>query len=146
MNNTKRAAKVAASPCKRVQNLIMEIEKHLQNLETIALNRDLDGIDNYMRYNEFVGIIGVGSIDDTPCAIMNLIKVCSIGEHITISTQDNSMCAVVDSEIVYQKALSSNLSEVINIAGCRSIVYDFEAPEIRRTRAKNYLRKLNVQL
>lgn len=146
MNNTNNAANFAASPCKKVQNLIKEMDKHLQNLETIALNRDLDGIDDYMRYNEFVGIIGVGSIDDTPCAFMNLIKVCSFGEHITISTQDNVMCVVVDSEIVYQKALSSNLSEVINIAGCRSIVYDFEASKIRRTRAKNYLRKLNVQL
>lgn len=129
MNNTKKAAKVAASPCKKVENLIKEMEKHLQNLETIALNRDFDGIDNYMRSNQFVGLIGVGSIDETPCAFMNLIKVCSIGEHITISTQDNVMCAVVDSEIVYQKALSSNLSEVLNIVGCRSIVYNFEAPK-----------------
>lgn len=144
MDNTKKAANVAASTCKKVNHLIEEMDKHLQNLETIALSRDFDRIDNYMHSNEFVGLIGVGSIDEIPCAFMNLIKVCSIGEHITISTQDNVMCAVVDSETVYQKVLSSNLSEVLNIVGCRTIVYNFEAPETQRTQAKNFLRNLNA--
>ena len=153
MNNTKCAAKVAASPKTKANvlvneiakyHLVKEMDKHLQNLEVIALepdvNRRAQKLNNYLHDNQFVPIVVTNT--NNPSAFVILKKLYSEYEEILLSTEDNVICAFFGDEIVYHKKISSTLESVLDVHCCWMCINNPQTSEEQRA----YLKKmLNIQ-
>lgn len=153
MNNTKRAAKVAASPKTKANvlvnemakyHLVKEMDKHLQNLEVIALepdvNRRAQKLDNYLHDNKFMPVLVAPP--NKSSLYVELLTCYLAHEQILLSTEDNSICAYYGDEIVYHKKISSTLESVLDVHCCWMCINNPQTSEEQRA----YLKKmLNIQ-
>jgi len=153
MNNTKRAAKVAASPKTKANvlvnemakhHLVKEMDKHLQNLEAIALEPDVDKraekLDAYFYDNQFVPVVVVNT--NNPSAFVILKKPCTENEEILLSTEDNIICAFFGGEMVCHKKISSTLESALDVLGCWMCICNPQTSEDQRACLKKIL---NIQ-
>ena len=153
MNNTKRAAKGAASPKTKANvlvneiakyHLVKEMDKHLQNLESIALepdvNRRAKKLNSYIYDNKFMPVLVAPP--NKSSFYVELLTCYMPYEQILLSTEDNSICAYYGDEIVCRKKISSTLKSALDVICGWLYICNPENPEDKRA----YMKKmLNIQ-
>ena len=150
MNNTKNAAKVAASPEAKhdvfinemeISYLIKEMDKNLLALETIALEPDVvkrsELLDEYYLSNQFDPLIFLDP--NGPSAFVILKKAYSKSKGILLTTMGNFMSVIFDNKTVYEKEVSSALAHAIDVGACWMSIRDPRTPEDYRAHLKKIL-------
>ena len=119
MNNTKRAAKVAASPSIKVQALIDKMNEILSVIEKLAAKSDYKGICMYFEFQGFKGRFKQNNDFGYEC--METTKTYPGGETICISTKNRTIRLICDKKVVCSKPISPKLVKALDTSAQRAI-------------------------
>ena len=126
MNNTKRAAKVAASPSIKVQALINEMNEILSVIEKLAAESDYKGICMYFQFHGFKGRFKRN--DDFGYDCMETTRTYPDGETICISTQNKTIRLICNNNVVCSKQISPKLVHALDTSAQIAIFNDPNIP------------------
>ena len=125
---------------KRVENLIKEMDNHLLALETLAMERDVTKIDEYIRSNDFRVKVFARDDNCSLFAYVILTKAYSDDDYLGICTFDNTIFAVFCNVVVCQKNISSNLGTGLDTTACWVIAYGENSSEREKGIARKILK------
>lgn len=126
--------------------IIQRMNEHFMTLETIAIERDVAKVLEYIGSNDFRCDIFLMGDKDNASAYAVLTKSYSDDDYICISTLDKTIFAVSHDAVVCRKDISTNLEQVLDVTVCWGAACSPYASQREKSQIKRILNNVCVPL
>lgn len=124
--------------------IIHRMDEHFMMLETIAIERDVAKVHEYICSNDFRCDMFLIGDEDKPSAYVVLTKSYSDDEYICISTLDKAIFSVSHDAVVCRKDISTNLEQMLDVTVCWGAACSPYASQREKSKIKRILKNVCV--
>jgi len=127
MNNTNSTANAVELSSKKRHRLIDDANEVIQMLERFADKAEYSSADSYLLANNFYPGMALNDEKQT-IKYVEVIKVGDCGALTVLSTEDNTLCILINYQPIYKQVLSQKISNFLKEMANHSLPESLRSP------------------